>query len=47
MPLDMCTRKGSWSFSDYFLWPVSVAHFISVSNLTKGNKAGLEDSMLN
>lgn len=25
----------------------SVAHFTSVSNLTQGNKAGLEDSMLN
>ena len=31
----------------YFLQPVSVAHFISLPNLTKGNRAGLGDSMLN
>lgn len=30
----------------YFLQPVSVAHFISLPNLTKGDKAGLGDSML-
>lgn len=46
VPLDICTRKDSCSCSDYFLWPVSVAHFTSASNLTKANKAGLEDSML-
>jgi len=31
----------------YFIQPVSVLHFIQLPNLTKGDKAGLGDSVLN